>query len=296
MDKAQGIVLSGVGGLYRVLCQDQTYECKAGGRLRLEEEGLAVGDAVTIELDNQNSGFIVARQPRKNALIRPAIANIDKLFIMASEAPPITDLYLIDKMLVLCEHKGITPILLLSKSDICENERLESTYRATGYEVIKVSAVTDEGIDLVRKQLVGSISAFTGNSAIGKSSVLNRIDEQFALKIGGMSRKIERGKHTTRSVELLKVQGGGLVADTPGFSSFEITRMAYIPKDQLSECFPEIRQLVGQCRFTDCAHIKEPGCAVLSAVTEGQIASSRHESYKKLYSELAEIKAWQVQN
>jgi len=287
-----GIILKGVGGTYWVDCGDRVYACKAGGRLRLRTEKPVTGDQVQIETSG-DEGYIVALLPRKNALIRPAIANIDQLFILASNAPPQTDPYLIDKVSVIALYKGITPVIVLNKCDLDQSEALYETYRKTPFPVLRVSAATGEGVETLVDMLADKVSAFTGNSGIGKSSILNRIDGRFTLAVGDISQKIERGKHTTRHVELLRLDNGGLVADTPGFSSFEITQMERIPKDQLQEYFPEIGACFGTCQFSDCAHIKEPGCSVRHKVKMGEIPPSRYESYCKLHEELAKLKDWE---
>lgn len=288
-----GVVLKGIGGFYYVLSDGQLYECKAGGRLRFASESPLAGDRVEFSLDGK-SALITALFPRKNVLVRPPIANIDRLFIVASEAPPTTDPFLIDKVLVIAARQGIEPVLLLNKSDLVGNRGLQSVYRSASVPVITVSAVTDEGIEEVCALLAGCISAFTGNSGIGKSSILNRIDARFALSVGNISEKIGRGRHTTRKVELLPLRNGGFVADTPGFSSFEITKIDRIKKDELQLWFPELEERFGQCRYNGCAHIHEPDCAVRDAVSRGEIALSRYESYCKLYAELAQLKEWET--
>jgi ribosome biogenesis GTPase len=239
-----------------------------------------------------DGGYITERLPRRNGLIRPAIANIDQLVILCSQAPPVTDPYLIDKVTVVALYQGIQPIILLNKSDLHESGDLYDAYQKAGFPVIRASAVTGEGVQEITDLLAGKISAFTGNSAIGKSSILNRIDSRFGLQVGDMSEKIARGRHTTRHVELLRLENGGLVADTPGFSTFDAVRMEKLTKDNLQQFFPEIDRFFAQCRFTDCKHIKEPGCVVREAVERGEIAKSRYESYCMLYEEVAAQKLW----
>lgn len=287
----EGVILRGVGGIYTVACGDTQVCCHAGGRLRREAAPLAVGDRVELELTGE-AGYILSRKPRKNALLRPAIANIDQLLIFASEAPPVTDPYLIDQVTVAALRQDIAPVLLLNKSDLSPSNHLWEAYEKAGFPVIRISAVTGEGMDALKAQLRGKISAFTGNSGIGKSSVLNRLDEGFALEIGEISEKIARGKHTTRQVELLSLEGGALVADTPGFSTFDVTRMGKIEKEELAAYFPEMRDFFGQCRFSDCTHRAEPDCAIRSAAEAGTISRSRYESYQKLYEVLAQQKSW----
>lgn len=292
-ESRNGVILKGIGGFYYVLCGEELLECKAGGRLRRGSETPLVGDRVELMLEGKGA-LITALYPRKNALVRPPVANLDRLFIVASESPPATAPYLIDKVLVIAARQGIEPVLLLNKSDLADNRTLMDLYSRAQIRVIAVSAVTDEGIEEVCELLSGCISAFTGNSGIGKSSILNRIDAKFSLSVGDISAKIGRGKHTTRKVELLPLKNGGFVADTPGFSSFEITRIERIKKEELQFCFPELDALFGTCRYTGCAHIHEPDCAVRAAMARGEIAPSRYESYCKLYAELALLKDWET--
>ena len=296
MRKAEGIILKGVGGNYVVDCDGTVYpECKASGRLRLGERIPVCGDRVELEIDpRDDSGYIVSLLERRNGLMRPAIANIDRLFILAGEAQPKTDPYLIDKLTVLAAWEDIEPVIVLSKSDLDQSDGLFETYTAAGFEVVRVSAVSGEGLDALEALLAHKISAFTGNSGIGKSSVLNQLDGRFAQAVGDISRKIGRGKNTTRHTELLRLRCGGLVADTPGFSSFDIAQMTYIPKGQLAALFPEIVAIHGGCRFSNCAHVREPGCAFLEKVRAQPALKSRHESYVKLYDELGQIHVWEL--
>ncbi len=291
-ERLEGVVLKGVGGNYDVACGDEILRCRAGGKVRRETGLLVCGDRVTVKRSG-GEGYILERHPRRNGLIRPAIANIDQLVILASEAPPVTDPYLIDKVTVIALYQGIDPIIVLNKSDLAPSEGLFRAYTQAGFPVVRASAVTGEGIDELRGLLSGKVSAFTGNSAIGKSSLLNRLDGRFALRVGGMSEKIGRGRHTTRHVELLRLENGGFVADTPGFSTFDAVRMERLTADTLQHYFPEIDRLFGQCRFSDCRHSKEPGCAVREAVERGEIAKSRHESYCTLLEEVSNQKLWE---
>ncbi len=290
-EKEYGIVLKGIGGFYYVLRDGQVYECKAGGRLRLGDISPVAGDWVTFELSGED-GLITSIKPRKNSLIRPPVANIDRLFIVASSASPSTDPLLIDKVSVIALWQDIEPIILLNKCDLDPSHDFYETYTRAGFKTIRVSAVTGEGLDEVKALSNTGISCFTGNSGIGKSSILNHLLPNKNLLVGRISTKIARGRHTTRSSELFPC-GDGFVIDTPGFSSFDITKMERIKKDQLQHYFPEITDHFDQCRFSGCAHIKEPGCAVRQLVRDGVISRSRYDSYKKLYGELAQIKDWE---
>ena len=289
-EKRTGVVIKGIGGNYDVACGDEILRCRASAKLR-RDGVLAAGEDVTLRVTG-SGGYILERQPRRNGLIRPAIANIDQLVILCSQAPPVTDPYLIDKVTVVALYQGIQPIILLNKCDLHPSGELYDAYQKAGFPVVRASAVTGEGVEELTAMLAGKISAFTGNSAIGKSSILNRIDSRFGLQVGDMSEKIARGRHTTRHVELLRLGNGGLVADTPGFSTFDAVRMEKLTRENLQHYFPELEPYFARCRFSDCRHIKEPGCLVREAVERGDIARSRYESYCKLYEEVAAQKLW----
>ena len=289
-ERRTGVVIKGIGGNYDVACGDEILRCRASAKLR-RDGVLAAGEYVTLRVTG-SGGYILERLPRRNGLIRPAIANIDQLVILCSQAPPVTDPYLIDKVTVVALYQGIRPIILLNKCDLHPSGELYDAYQKAGFPVVRASAVTGEGVEELTAMLAGKISAFTGNSAIGKSSILNRIDSRFGLQVGDMSEKIARGRHTTRHVELLRLENGGLVADTPGFSTFDAVRMEKLTRENLQHYFPELEPYFARCRFSDCRHIKEPGCLVREAVERGDIARSRYESYCKLYEEVAAQKLW----
>lgn len=289
-DRDYGVVLKGIGGFYYVLRDGKIFECKAGGRLRLGDISPVAGDMVTFELSGED-GLITSIKPRKNSLDRPPVANIDTLFIVASQAPPSTDPLLIDKVTVIAANQDIETVILLNKCDIDASDELYDTYTSVGFKVIRVSSVTGEGIEEIKELARDKISCFTGNSGIGKSSILNCLMPERGLLVGRIS-KIERGRHTTRQSELFPCLGG-FVIDTPGFSAFEITRGERIAKDRLQHLFPEISDYFDKCRFSGCAHIKEPGCAVRQLVKDGEIPKSRYLSYKKMYEELSQLKDWE---
>lgn len=294
MEIVEATILKGVGGFYYIRWQGREIECKAGGRLRLRRDFRpAVGDLARVELRGEDEGLITEILPRRSFLLRPPIANIDQLIIVASEADPTTDPYLIDQVSVVALRQGIQPVLALNKADLRPSARFEEIYRQAGFPTIPVSAQTGQGLEELRLLLRGKSSAFTGNSGVGKSSLLNRLEPGFGLETGSISR-ISRGRHTTRQVELFPLQDGGFAADTPGFSSFDISRIDRIPKEELEQYFPEFEPYIGQCRFSGCAHCKEPGCAVDQACAEGLIAPSRLESYRRLYEEMAKWKEWQT--
>lgn len=291
----EGIILKGIGGFYYVDTADGLIECKARGRFRKTVGKPIVGDRVTLEIQPEDgTGYLLDIAPRKNSLVRPAVANLDLLVAVASAAPPVTDLFLIDKVTAIAVHKGIDALVVINKTDSDPGDELFDTYCRSGIDALRVSARTGEGIDALRERLRGRVAAFAGNSGVGKSSVLNRIDPQFSAEVGAISDRIGRGKHTTRHVELHPIGNGGYIADTPGFSSFETEQMDLVLAEDLQYAFPEFAPYLGQCRFTGCAHVKEKGCAVRAAVEAGEIAPSRHDSYVKLYESVKDLKEWEL--
>lgn len=291
----EGIILKGIDGFYYVDTADGLIECKARGRFRKTVGKPIVGDRVTLEIQPEDgTGYLLDIAPRKNSLVRPAVANLDLLVAVASAAPPVTDPFLIDKVTAIAVHKGIDALVVINKTDSDPGDELFDTYRRSGIDALRVSARTGEGIDALRERLRGRVAAFAGNSGVGKSSVLNRIDPQFSAEVGAISDRIGRGKHTTRHVELHPIGNGGYIADTPGFSSFETEQMDLVLAEDLQYAFPEFAPYLGQCRFTGCAHVKEKGCAVRVAVEAGEIAPSRHDSYVKLYESVKDLKEWEL--
>lgn len=291
----EGIILKGIGGFYYVDTAEGLIECKARGRFRKTVGKPIVGDRVTLEIQPEDgTGYLQTIAPRKNSLIRPAVANLDLVVAVASAAPPVTDPFLIDKVTAIAVHKNMDALVVINKTDANPGDELYETYRRSGIEVLRVSAHTGEGIDALRERIRGRVSAFAGNSGVGKSSVLNRLDSSFGAEVGAISDKNGRGKHTTRHVELHPIEGGGYIADTPGFSSFETEQMDLVLAEDLQYAFPEFEPYIGQCKFTGCAHVKEKGCAVLAAVENGEIAKTRHESYVKLYESVKDLKEWEL--
>ena len=289
----EGIILKGIGGFYYVDTPEGLIECKARGKFRKTVGKPIVGDRVQLEVQPDGTGYLMSIAPRRNSLIRPAVANLDLVVAVASAAPPVTDPFLIDKVTAIAVHKEITPLVVINKTDADAGDELYETYRKSGIEVLRVSARTGDGIDALRERICGKVSAFAGNSGVGKSSVLNRLDSSFGAEVGAISDRIGRGRHTTRHVELFALGGGTYVIDTPGFSSFDTEEMDLELKAHLPETFPEFAPYVGQCRFTGCTHTKEKGCRVLQAVQDGDIPASRHRSYLRLYDELKDLRAWQ---
>lgn len=278
----EGLIIKALSGFYYVKTEEETVECRARGRFRLDGSSPLVGDRVKISLDAQGRGRVDEILPRKNRFIRPAVANIDVLVAVASVSEPETDPFLIDRVAATAEHARCEVIVCINKADKGGAGRLADIYRAAGYTVAVTSAATLEGIDALRAAIAGKVCAFSGNSGVGKSSLLNALEPSLELPTGEISEKLGRGRHTTRHVELFHV-AGALVADTPGFGAFDVEQMPPIPKEELQFCFPEFGEYIGRCRFDDCAHLKEPDCAVREALEAGKIAPSRYRSYERLY-------------
>lgn len=288
-----GRILKGIGGFYYVDTADGVIECKARGRFRKTIGKPIVGDLVTLELQPDGTGYLLEIEPRRNSLIRPAVANLDLVVVVATEAQPQTDPFLIDKVTAIAVNKGMRPCVILNKTDLDACDTLYDTYRLAGIDVMRVSAETGDGMDEVRAYLQGKAAAFAGNSGVGKSSLLNALIPDFAAETGTISDRIGRGRHTTRHVELVPYNGG-YIADTPGFSSFDTEQMDLVMREDLQYAFPEFEPYLTACQFTGCAHVKEKGCAVLAAVAEGKIAPTRHASYVKLYESVKDLKQWQL--
>ena len=288
----EGVIVKAISGFYYVRTEDETVECRARGRFRLDGTSPLVGDRVVISRDAQGKGRVDKVLERKNFFIRPAVANIDVLIAVASEVEPVTDPFLIDRVTSVAEHNGCEVIICVNKSDASDSHRLVSIYAATPYKVVETSAVTGEGIQELASLIKGKVCAFSGNSGVGKSSILNALEPSLGLKTGEVSEKLGRGRHTTRHVEIFPV-AGGYCADTPGFASFDVEQMPPIPKGELQFTFPEFEPYIGRCRFDDCAHLREPDCAVRAAAGQGKIAPSRYDSYCRLYEISAQYKDWE---
>ena len=290
--RVEGTIRKALSGFYYVQTEQTLVTCRARGKFRYQKVTPLVGDRVAIALQPDGSGSLVEILPRRNAFQRPAVANLDQLVIIASGAVPVSDPFLLDRIISLAERKGCEPILCINKWDLVPAQQLLETYRAAGIPALPVSAVTGLGIDQLRGLLAGKISAFTGNSGVGKSSLLNALDPAFGLATGEISEKLGRGRHTTRHVELFPL-AGGLIADTPGFSAFDQEKGEDpVEQEALARSFREFRPYLGQCRFVGCTHVKEQGCAVLAARDAGKIVPSRHESYVRLYELARENKPW----
>lgn len=290
----RGRIIKALSGFYYVdVGQDRPISCRARGKFRHQKISPLVGDLVDITQTDEENGMVDAIAPRRNEFIRPAVANIDQLVIIASGATPVTAPFLIDRMITIAEAKDCRCVICFNKSDLDRADELFSVYEQAGFATLRVSAETGEGVEELRKCISGKVSAFTGNSGVGKSSILNALYPGFDLQVGQVSQRLGRGRHTTRHVELFPADGG-FVADTPGFSSFDVERMELIRKEDLAATFPEFRSYLEQCRFIGCSHTKEKGCAVLDALREGRIAPSRHQSYLRLYEQAKELKDWEI--
>ena len=290
--RLEGIIIKSIAGFCYVEAGDKVYECKPRGSFRKSGISPSAGDRVEISI-NGEKGVIEKIFERKNFLIRPPISNLDKLFIVSSAVVPSVNPLLIDRMTAICEHIGVEPVLVFNKADLGDFGDLPDIYKKIGYKVFVVSAETGKGVEQIKGELKSSLSAFCGNSGVGKSSLLNKLLDGVSLTTGVVSEKLGRGKHTTRTVELFKVLGG-YVADTPGFSTLELIDFDLNDKDELKFCFPEFSEYFGNCKFSSCTHVNEPGCAVLDAVERGVIAKTRIESYASMYEDLKKIKPWEI--
>ena len=290
----KGQIVKALSGFYYVNTQEGTQlQCRARGKFRKDGDSPLVGDWVEVRETEEGTGMVWEILPRRNAFARPAVANIDQLVIVASEAIPQTDPFLIDRVSAIAALKGCDTLLILNKCDLDQAERLWEIYIRAGMPVVRVSAETGEGMGDLVPLIAGKLSAFTGNSGVGKSSILNALEPDFGLSTAAVSEKLGRGRHTTRHVELFTLRCGAGVVDTPGFSSFDAEELDLELKERLPETFVEFRPYLGQCRFVGCSHTKEKGCAVRAAVKEGTIPRSRHDSYVRLYEELKQVKAWE---
>ncbi len=289
-----GRIWKATAGFYYVKGEDdQLIECRARGVFRKEGSSPLVGDMVRVALSPEGSGTVSEIFPRKNSLVRPPLANLDRMVLVLAVTDPLPNFFVADTYLAVLAHRGIDALVALTKTDLGDPAGLERLYAGAGYPVYVIGP-KGEGLPALEAALSQGISAFCGNSGVGKSTLLNRIDSRLALPTANTSRKLGRGRHTTRHVELLPLPEGGLVADTPGFSSIEMLRMGHIPKEELAFCFPEFSPYLGECRFNDCSHTRETGCRVLRALEQGSIDSRRHESYRKLYDEARQVREWEV--
>ncbi len=290
----QGIIIKMLSGFYYVKTESGIITCRARGAMRKNAINPLVGDNVVISVNNDNTGVLEEVLPRRNFLVRPPVANVDKLFIVSSFSTPKPNNYIIDTLIAICEYKGIEPILVFNKSDLGDFSEYIRCYTSAGYKTIVASALNGIGITELQKEFCGCISVLTGNSGVGKSSLLNQFLEN-VIKTGDVSEKLGRGRHTTRHTEIYAIPSGGFVADTPGFSEIEAIKNDYAFKENLQFYFKEFEQYIPNCKFTCCSHTGEKGCAVNQAVIDGKIMPTRIESYRTLHSELKELKKWEIE-
>lgn len=289
---SEGVIRKALSGFYYVDDGQRLITCRARGKFRKDGISPLVGDRVEIRDLENSEGYLETVLPRKNAFDRPAVANIDQLVIVASNAIPQTDPFLIDRVAAIAELKGCGVVVVLNKCDLDRADALYGIYAKSGFPTFRVSAETSEGISELQAQIAGKLSAFTGNSGVGKSSILNALDPGFNLKVGEVSQALGRGRHTTRHVEMYHLSCGADVVDSPGFSSFETDELNLELKKNLPKTFREFIPYLNGCQFVGCSHTKEKGCAVLEAVEDRKIAESRHNSYVRLYDELKPLQDW----
>ncbi len=292
-NKATGRIIRSLSGFYDVKTDRGTVTCRARGILRKQGVTPLTGDLVEITLE-KGRGMVEKVLPRRNSFVRPAVANVDALVVFAANVNPVTEPFLIDRVAAIAGDQEVPVILCINKCDLDPAADLETIYRGAGFSVILTSAETGEGVEALRQLIRGKLTAFTGNSGVGKSSILNKLSPQLQLPVGEVSEKLGRGRHTTRHVELYDLGENTFVADTPGFSSFDTDQMDIILKENLQYAFPDFGRYIGACQFADCSHRREPGCAVRAALEAGEVQKSRYESYLKLYEKASLIKEWEI--
>ena len=291
--RVSGRILRSLSGFYEVQTANGSVTCRGRGSLRKGHEIPLTGDMVEISVEG-GKGMVEKILPRRNRFIRPAVANVDALVVFAANTNPVTEPYLIDRVAAIAGDQGVQVILCINKCDLDPATDLVRIYENAGFSVIRASAETGVGVDQLRQLIHGKLTAFTGNTGVGKSSMLNRLCPELALATGEVSEKLGRGRHTTRHVELYKLDEDTYVADTPGFASFDTEQMDVILKENLQFAFPDFAPYIGKCQFHDCSHRKEPGCCVRQAVEEGKIEGSRYDSYLRLYEIASQIKTWEL--
>ena len=288
-----GRIIRSISGFYDVRTGDKVISCRARGILRKTGESPLTGDMVEITVE-KGKGMVEKILPRRNSFVRPAVANIDTLVVFAANVNPVTEPFLIDRVAAIAGDQEVQVVLCVNKCDLDPALDLVRIYRHAGFPVICTSAETGEGVEELRQLIRGKLTAFTGNSGVGKSSILNRLSPELKLATGEVTEKLGRGRHTTRHVELFDLGAETYVVDTPGFSSFDTDQMDVILKENLQYAFPDFGPYVGNCQFHDCSHRKEPGCAVTAALAAGDIEETRYDSYLRLYEKASQIKLWEL--
>ena len=292
MNKGQGRIVRSLSGFYDVQTREGIVTCRGRGILRKTGMEPLTGDLVEITVEN-GRGMVERVLPRKNSFVRPAVANMDALVVFAANVNPVTEPFLIDRVAAIAGDQEVPVYICVNKCDLDPAVDLVRIYEHAGFPVIRASAETGEGVEELRTLIRGKLTAFTGNSGVGKSSMLNRLCPQLGLATAEVSEKLGRGRHTTRHVELYCLEEDTYVADTPGFSSFDTDQMELILKENLQYAFPDFGAFVGHCQFHDCSHRAEPGCAVTAAVADGRVERSRYDSYLRLYEKSSQIKLWE---
>ncbi|MBQ3505010.1 MAG: ribosome small subunit-dependent GTPase A [Oscillospiraceae bacterium] len=292
-EKRTGRILRSLSGFYDVLTPEGMVTCRARGILRKEGNSPLTGDIVNITVE-KGKGMVETILPRRNSFVRPAVANVDVLVVFAANVNPVTEPFLIDRVAAIAGDQEVEVVLCVNKCDLDPALDLVRIYTKAGFTVITTSAETGEGVEQLRSVLEGKLAAFTGNSGVGKSSILNRLAPGLRLPVGEVSEKLGRGRHTTRHVELYCLGENTYVADTPGFSSFDTDQMDVILKENLQYAFPDFGAHIGRCRFDDCSHRREPGCAVRAALEAGEIEPTRYDSYLRLYEKASQVNLWEL--
>ena len=292
-EKQTGRILRSLSGFYEVQTPLGTVTCRGRGHLRKGAQVPLTGDLVEITVEH-GKGMVEKILPRKNSFVRPAVANIDALVIFAANVNPVTEPFLIDRVAAIAGDQGVPVYICVNKCDLDPATDLVRIYRKAGFPVIQASAESGEGVEELGRLLRGKLTAFTGNTGVGKSSMLNRLCPQLDLATGAVSEKLGRGRHTTRHVELYRLGEDTFVADTPGFSSFDTDQMEVLLKENLQYAFPDFESCLGKCQFHDCSHRAEPGCAVRAAAEAGVIEKTRYDSYLRLYEKSSQIKLWEL--
>ena len=293
MQRKTGRIVRSLSGFYDVQTDGGVVSCRGRGSLRRGQEIPLTGDMVEIT-EEKGKGMVEKILPRRNRFVRPAVANVDALVVFAANVNPITEPFLIDRVAAIAGDQEVEVILCVNKCDLDPATDLVRIYQNAGFTVIRASAETGEGVEELRQKIAGKLVAFTGNTGVGKSSMLNRLCPDLALATGEVSEKLGRGRHTTRHVELFSLGEDTYVADTPGFASFDTEQMDVLLKENLQYAFPDFAPYLGACQFHDCSHRAEPACAVRKAVEEGKIEKTRYDSYLRLYEKASQIKLWEL--